>query len=118
MSKVEVEEILLQRHFLRNEKKIRQDFKRKIKEYMNYYNELNKNYNYSNLEKGELYRMVQKLNDANIERKNKKYAHLEELGSLKFYDLAEEVSKKEGDERKFNVIEMLRTFPLFGNTSS
>ena len=85
---------------------------------MMYYNDLNKNYNFSSLDKNELFKLVQKMNDDNLERKNKKFAFLEELGDFKFYDLAKEVKAKVESSNNFNVLEILRTFPLFGNPTS
>ena len=49
---------LLHRHFIINENKIREDFKKKIKLLAEYYKELNDDYGFTNIPDSELYKKV------------------------------------------------------------
>lgn len=57
------QEDLLNKHFIMNENKIREDFKKKIELLAKYYKELNDDYGFTNLPESELYKKV------NIEKK-------------------------------------------------
>lgn len=52
------QEDLLQKHFIMNETRLREDFKKKISLLANYYKELNDNYCFTNIPESELYKKV------------------------------------------------------------
>ena len=52
------QEDLLNKHFISNENKIREDFKTKIQLLANYYKDLNNDYGFTNLTEQDLYKKV------------------------------------------------------------
>ena len=63
---------LLQKHFMANEEKIKGDFKKKIKNLTEFYAELNKKYNFSHLDKKQLFEKLQLMKTDLINPKRKK----------------------------------------------
>jgi len=63
---------LLQKHFVANEENIKGDFKKKIRNLTEFYAELNEKYNFSHLQKKELYVKLQSIKNEIIEGKEKK----------------------------------------------
>ena len=62
---------LLQKNFVANEEKIKGDFKKKIKNLTEFYAELNQKYNFSHLNKNELYEKLKAIKNEIIQSKEK-----------------------------------------------
>lgn len=63
---------LLQKHFMANEEKIKGDFKKKIKNLSEFYAQLNRKYNFSHLNKKELFEKLTKMKEELLKQKEKK----------------------------------------------
>lgn len=80
------QEKMLQKHFIMNEDKGREDFKKRVSSLAKYYSDLNAEYNFSGLDRRSLIRKLrEKKQEFYNERFKKKHYYL--MGILKFLKL-------------------------------
>ena len=126
------QEIQLQKHFIMNEDKIRENFKKKITNLAKYYEDLNRKFNFTDISREKLLEKLRENREKHLEEKLRKKHYLNKSyffenylifllklkDNIRFYNLGkEEFENSFNISAKNNLINKMNLFSIRGESS-